>query len=133
VLPVFHINIHERDLALLESIQAYFGGVGSIYKTPKSAIVSFMVCSSKEISSVIIPHFDNYPLITQKQADYQLFKQAVQIIKRKEHLTASGLQAIVNIRASLNRGLLETLKEAFPNTEAVKRPLVDNKEKPHFQ
>lgn len=53
-------------------------------------------------AAVIIPHFDNYPLITQKLADYLLFKQAIQVIKHKEHLTVSGLQTIVNIRASLN-------------------------------
>jgi hypothetical protein len=132
VLPVFQINLHERDLALLESLQAYFGGIGSIYKKPSIAIVSFMVSSLEQISNVI-SHFDKYPLITQKQADYQLFKQIIQMISRKEHLTALGLQAIVNIRASLNRGLLETLKKAFPNTVAVKRPLVDNQIIPHFE
>ena len=61
-----------------------------------------MVSSLEQICRVIIPHFYNYPLITQKKSDYLLFKQAVQVIKRKEHLTASGLQTIVNIRASLS-------------------------------
>lgn len=102
MVPVFQINLHERDLALLESLRAYFEGIGSIYKKPNTATVSFMVCSLEQICRVIIPHFDSYPLITQKQADYLLFKQAVQVIKHKEHLTVSGLQAIVNIRASLN-------------------------------
>ena len=103
-----------------------------------------MVSSLEQICRVIIPHFDNYPLITQKKSDYLLFKQAVQVIKRKEHLTASGLQTIVNIRASLSppwlgvagqggRGLLEALKKAFPDTVPVKRPLVDNQVIPHSQ
>lgn len=43
---------------------------------------------------------------------------------RKEHLTHKGLISIVNIRASLNLGLSPQLKEAFPNTVPVKRPLV---------
>ena len=33
------------------------------------------------------------------------------IMQRKEHLTAEGLQKIVNIRASLNRGLTPLLLE----------------------
>jgi hypothetical protein len=33
----------------------------------------------------------------------------------KEHLTLSGLQKIVNLKASLNNGLSKSLKEAFPN------------------
>jgi len=74
----------------------------------------------------VIPHFDKYPLITQKRADYLLFKQAVMIMQRGEHLTVSGLEAIINIRATLNKGLTSALIEAFPKTVAVARPQVDN-------
>lgn len=48
------------------------------------------------------------------------------IMKRGEHLTASGLEAIINIRATLNKGLTSALIEAFPNTVGVARPQVDN-------
>ena len=34
----------------------------------------------------------------------------------KEHSTLEGIQKIVNIRASLNTGLTENLKEGFPDT-----------------
>jgi hypothetical protein len=33
-----------------------------------------------------------------------------------EHLTIEGIQKIVNIRASLNKGLTTVLKTAFPNS-----------------
>jgi hypothetical protein len=46
------------------------------------------------------------------------------IMQRREHLTAEGLQNIINIRASLNRGLTPLLLEAFPNTVALARPLL---------
>ena len=35
------------------------------------------------------------------------------------HHTLEGIEKIVNIRASLNTGLSDELKEAFPNWEAV--------------
>ena len=38
----------------------------------------------------------------------------------KEHSTLEGIQKIVNIRASLNTGLTENLKEAFPAAAALK-------------
>lgn len=38
-----------------------------------------------------------------------------------EHLKEEGLKAIVNIRASLNLGLSEVLKAAFPKTVPVPR------------
>lgn len=49
----------------------------------------------------------------------------------KDHLTSEGLQKIVNIRASINLGLTEKLKENFPNTLPVARPLVENQIIPH--
>jgi hypothetical protein len=46
------------------------------------------------------------------------------IMQRGEHLTAEGLQKIINIRASLNKGLTPLLLEAFPDTIATERPLL---------
>ena len=46
---------------------------------------------------------------------------------KKEHLTKTGFQKIVNLRAALNTGeLSKELKAAFPKTKRVKRPLVEN-------
>lgn len=72
----------------------------------------YYVRSLEEIS-VILQHFDKYPLLTQKQADYLLFKSAFEIIRNKEHLT--HLHKIFAIRAYMNKGLPPALKEAFPN------------------
>ena len=47
------------------------------------------------------------------------------------HLREEGLQAIVNIRASLNLGLSEVLKVAFPDTIAVDRPRILSQVIPH--
>jgi hypothetical protein len=82
------------------------------------------VTNIKDLTNVIIPHFDKYPLITQKQADYELFRQVVKIMNRKEHLTPDGLQQIVNLKASINLGLSEGLKAAFPDIIPVSRPEV---------
>jgi hypothetical protein len=50
------------------------------------------------------------------------------IIQRGEHLTLGGLQKIVALKANLNLGLSDSLKEAFPYTCPVinknKRPVV---------
>jgi len=64
---------------------------------------------------VLLKHLDKYPLITKKRADYLLFKAAYELIKLKEHLTKDGLLKIVSLKASLNLGLSEQLKVAFPN------------------
>ena len=43
-----------------------------------------------------------------------------------EHLTAKGLQEIVNIRSTINLGFSDSLKTLFPNTVPVIRPPVEN-------
>ena len=117
--------MHQKDLALLEQIKSFFG-VGSIHKQGLLSI-QYHVTSVKDLS-IIIMHFDKYTLITQKQTDYLLFKQVLNLINRKEHLTIEGLQKIKAIKASMNLGLSKELKVAFPDTIPVQRPLVDNKE-----
>lgn len=74
---------------------------------------------------MIIPFFEKYPLISQKRADFELFKRIVEIIHNKEHLTLTGLQKIVNLKASLNLGNSSELKALFPDTVPVARPVVE--------
>lgn len=80
----FQIRIHKRDLALLENIQASLGGIGRI--TFEKDLCVFRVRTLNQIFS-LIDFFDLYPLITQKKADYLLFKQVALIRKQKQHLT----------------------------------------------
>ena len=86
----------------------------------------FQVQSLKDLL-IIINHFDKYPLISQKLADFLLFKKALGIIQRKEHLTIDGLRKIVSIKASMNLGLTSDLEKAFPKIIPVERPLVVEK------
>jgi len=126
VKAIFQINLHSKDRALLEEIQIYFGGIGYIYKYSDRDVVIYSVTSITDLE-VIITHFDKYPLITQKWSDYQLFKQAFKLIKRKEHLTIEGLNKIVGIKGAMNgNGLSEKLKIAFPDIIPAARPLVPN-------
>jgi hypothetical protein len=120
----FQITSHPKDRALLDSIRDYFGGIGSIHKEG-SGCLQYRVSSNKDLN-LIIKHFEKFPLITKKYADYLLFKSILEICNLKEHLTHEGINKIVNIRASMNKGLTEKLKEAFPDVIPVVRPEVKN-------
>ena len=119
IKPRFQINLHKKDLQLLESIQSYFCA-GHISKTGSESY-QLRIDSIKDIQ-VIIDHFDKYPLISQKFGDYQLFKQAYVLLLNKEHLTPEGIRKIVAIKATMNNGLPEGLKEVFPDIMPVLRP-----------
>jgi len=53
------------------------------------------------------------------------------LMEKGEHLKEVGIQAIINIRASLNLGLSEVQKVNFPNTIPVIRPCIPLTEIPH--
>jgi len=126
VVLTFGINLHKKDEALLKNLQIYFNNIGTIADR-EEGVVKFSVSSITDLEN-IINHFNSYPLISQKWSDYQLFKQAFELVKCKKHLTLSGLKEIVSIKASLNKGLSEELKVAFPNVIPVLRPIVLSQE-----
>ena len=95
--------------------------VGKIYKIVTSVVLRVYLI---EELGIIIAFFDKYPLITKKRADYVLLKQAIFIVKNKEHLTISGIKKLIAIKASMNHGLSKKLKSSFPGVVPVVRPLV---------
>lgn len=121
VKPIFSISLHNKDIKLLEAIQRTFK-TGKIYKHGVDSM-QYRVSSLKNLQ-IITDHFDSYPLITQKSADYLLFKQAIAIIKNKEHFSREGLLKLVGIKATLNWGLSDKFKESFPLAKPVVRPSV---------
>jgi hypothetical protein len=48
----------------------------------------------------------------------------------KEHLTTTGLEKLIALKASLNLGLSNELKTAFPKVVPVNRPIVPNQNIP---
>lgn len=116
----------------MELIKNYFGGIGNINKQSKDSL-QYSVTSQKDFN-VIIHHLNKYTLLTQKKADFILFEKVVNLINRKEHLTIEGLQKIVAIKASLNLGLSDELKLAFPNIVPVNKPVIldQNIRDPHW-
>jgi hypothetical protein len=117
----FEIGLHSKDLDLLKGLQAYFG-VGGIYKHTGD-MMRYKVSSIRDITKVIIPHFELYPLVTQKRADFEILKCVIEIIN-KGPVSQVDLQKIVNLKASLNNGLSSELQASFPKTVPVQRSIL---------
>jgi hypothetical protein len=109
----------------LKQIQSFFNGIGAISSIKSNGSVIYAITKINDIKDVLIPHFDKYPLISQKKADFLLFKSIVNLMTNKAHLSLTGLEKIVGLKASLNKGLSEDLKAAFPNIIPVPRPGVE--------
>lgn len=117
---VLKISLHKKDIELLKSIQTFFG----VGRVTVDVSANYRVERIGDLVNVIVPHLDNYPLISKKKADYELFKRIVFMMKDKLHLTDEGLQEIINIKASMNNGVSEELLAEFPDIAPVNRPEV---------
>ena len=129
--PAMTIQLHKKDIDLLNKIRGYFENVGFI--TIGEKLASFRVQSIKEISENIIPrahgpaesldtiiiyimmssrlsvaklarsHFDKYPLITQKQADRA--RAQYEISGPVQHARYAGCAGYLLFREIIPRGI----------------------------
>ncbi len=113
IVPMYTIGLDLKELDLLVQIKAFFKA-GNIY-TSKRRVVYYTVGSVKDIVKYIIPHFDQFPLVTQKLKDFMLFKEIVLIMEKGEHKTLPGLLKVFSLKVNLNKGLPTAVKEAFPD------------------
>ena len=118
VKPSFQISLNSKDINLLLQLKEFFGCGIIVNKNTKNE-ASFRVNSLQDLTNCIIPHFSNYPLLSQKAADFILFTRVVKLINKKMHLTEEGLLQIINLRASINLGLSNLQKSNFPNYKPV--------------
>jgi len=112
------LELHAKDKDLVYKVKSFFCNVGKIYS--KSTSVIYQIRTVNETIKVIIPHFEKYPLITQKQNDFILFKKIVKLINKNEHLNKEGLTEIIKLKAFLNKGLSKDLSTYFPDTIVIK-------------
>lgn len=99
----FKITQHIRDSVLMKNIIDDFD-CGNYTARPNMLACDFIVSKISDINEKIIPFFDKYPLQGAKALDFEDFKKIVEIINVKGHLTDSGLEEILKIKAGMNKG-----------------------------
>src|SRR5438034_8801221 len=94
VIPEFTIVQHVRDIILLKAIKNHLGcGIiqsnrGKNENNPNHAPRwCYRVRAIKDLNQIIIPFFENNPLLTTKQKDFLAFKAVIEIINLGNHLT----------------------------------------------
>lgn len=123
------MDLHKRDLSLLLQLQEFLGGIGSIHIRSNLDLVNYSIDSKKDLTN-LINHLEKYPLLTQKAADFILFKEVVKLMNNKEHLSIEGLYKIINLKASMNKGLSDFLKSEFNDFTPVERQVINTENIP---
>ena len=100
--PVFQVYQHKKHREVLELLKEVFQ-TGSIYqKSDTHPVMVYGIHSLKTIKEKIIPFFTKYRLII-KQKDFLIFKEIVERMDRKEHLTKEGLKKIHQLALKMNQ------------------------------
>lgn len=102
VMPEFVVTQGQKSLDSLERIQKFFG-CGAIYvnrryDNHRENIYRYCVRNFNDINEKIIPFFKANPLLTYKKNDFELFCSVVEMIKKRQHLTADGLTIIKELK-----------------------------------
>lgn len=108
------IDLHERDIGMLETIQKVLGG-GKIDRYPyRPRMVRYYIGGVDNIKNIVIPFMDKYLIDSYKVEQYkwwknEFLKRSKQVLKNREERVKRGLlnkQKIVGLR---NTG--QTFKE----------------------
>lgn len=99
----FTIKMLDNETELLTMVEFFFN-CGKLWHYPKDNSVRFRIHNISSIKNKIIPHFLKYPLRGTKYLDFLYFKEALDIIESKEHLTDEGLNKLSILSKSMNKG-----------------------------
>jgi LAGLIDADG endonuclease len=81
IKPSFELGLHSKDISILHELKIFFG-VGIINTRVSQNFTSFTVTKLSDLVNVIIPHFSNFPLQTQKRVDFLLWSKIVESKKK---------------------------------------------------
>ena len=74
IQSIFSILLNERKLPLLIKIKAFFGA-GNINKNTTNNAIQYHISAISDLNSIIINHFDSYPLLGAKLLNYTIWKK----------------------------------------------------------
>ena len=109
--------------AALELLVGFFG-CGSIIENQRHddhrhALHRYSVKRRSDLRDVILPFFEQHPLITAKRADFERFAQVLRWMDQGRHLDVAGLQDIARVTEQMNRRQRSRYLES---SEAIRQP-----------
>ena len=106
----FGIKVSVKDLAILQGLQAFFGGIGRIYNIRDSTellvkakdFAYFRVNRARDLA-LLGAHFDRYPLTGAKAQQYQVWREMVRLKQRFRRPDVDQLTALASRLSTLTR------------------------------
>jgi hypothetical protein len=64
--------------------------------------IKYEVRSVSDLANRVLPHFQQYPLLSSKRKDFEVFAAIVQMMHNGEHLEERGFERTVQLASTLN-------------------------------
>ena len=101
VRPSFSVSQGSSSRDLIEKISLFFNSANSNIRADQHVVI-YETRKLKHILTEVIPHFERYPLASNKQNDFLKFRRVCSMLKQKDHLTKDGIKDILKIAYSMN-------------------------------
>ena len=103
VRPSFSVSQNADRSQVLELMLGYFG-CGSIRPDRSDRTLKYEVRDIANLIGRVLPHFEAYPMMSEKQKDFERFARVCRSVHERRHLTSSGLHEIVESAMVMNPG-----------------------------
>ena len=101
VRPSFSVSQNADRAEVLLAIQAYFRCGGS-RPDRSDKTLKYEVRDLDNLLTRVIPHFEEYPLMSSKRSDFEKFATICRLLERRRHLTHEGLRDIAILAVTMN-------------------------------
>ncbi|MEN9582282.1 MAG: hypothetical protein RL641_236 [Candidatus Parcubacteria bacterium] len=99
--PSFSVSQNEDRAQVLYLIQKMFN-CGFIRRDFSDKTLKYEVRSLESLINNVIPHFEKYSLYSEKQKDFELFKQICFMMQKEMHKNKKGLTNIIDLAFQMN-------------------------------
>ncbi|KAG2219182.1 hypothetical protein INT45_008357 [Circinella minor] len=101
VTPSYTVIQDNSCRNVLEELVRYFN-CGKVYDL-KSNSCRFQVENLDDIINKVIPHFNNYLLLTEKKTHFEIFSKACELMQSNSHKTQEGFLELINLAYDMNK------------------------------
>jgi hypothetical protein len=101
VRPSFSVSQNGDRAEVLYAIHAFFG-CGSIRPDRSDKTLKWEVRRLEDLLERIVPHFEQWPLMSGKHGDFERFAAVCRLMAEGEHRRREGLVRIVELAREMN-------------------------------
>jgi hypothetical protein len=105
VRPSFSVSQNDGRAEVIRLLPHLFG-CGSIRPDRSDKTVKFEVRSIGDLTERVIPFFEEYPLLSSKRDDFQIFSEICGLVRTRAHLRKDGMIEIVELAERMNSSVI---------------------------